>query len=194
MKSSSNRRSTALILFFGGILPVIAFTIVEEYYGIMWGTVAGMVFGIGEVLFEKFKNGRVAGITWFSNAMILVLGGVSLIANDGVWFKMQPAILLYVFGFAVVGSSFMNKPVMLEMTLKQNPNLPEHAVSYVKGLNTRLGLALVAMGALSTWAALAWSTEAWAFLKSIGVMIILAAYFGGEIAFRKWIKPIQKQK
>ena len=34
-------------LLLGGLLPVIAFTVIEEVYGTLWGLIAGMVFGVG---------------------------------------------------------------------------------------------------------------------------------------------------
>ena len=80
-------------LVFGGLLPVLAFTIAEELYGIIWGLILGMVFGVGEILYERFKFKKVAPITWGANGLILVLGTVALVFQEGIWFKLQPAIL-----------------------------------------------------------------------------------------------------
>ena len=54
--SPSKPKSQAVALIFGGLLPVIAFTVIEDQYGPLWGTVAGMTFGIGEIIFEKVTN------------------------------------------------------------------------------------------------------------------------------------------
>ena len=178
-------RSRLFLLLFGGILPVVAFAIVEEKYGVIWGTIAGMVFGIGEVIYEKIYLKKVAGVTWFSNALILILGGVTLLSADGVWFKLQPAIFLFCFAGILAGSSILKKPLLAAMAAKQNPSLPPQAVVMLKALNARLSIVFLFMAALSTWAALRWSTEAWAFLKSVGVFIILLVYLGAEIIYRR---------
>ncbi|MFN7729461.1 MAG: hypothetical protein ACK5P7_09930 [Bdellovibrio sp.] len=88
------------MLFFGGLLPVIAFTLIEHFKGPVWGTIAGLIFGAGEVIYE---------------------------------------------------------------------------------LNLRLGFFFIAIAALAGWAALAWSTEAWAFLKGLGTPLLMGAYLLIEI-------------
>lgn len=180
-------RSPLLLFLFGGLLPVISFALVEEYYGVLWGCVAGMVFGIGEILYEKIALKTVSGITWFSNALILILGGLSLISEDGIWFKLQPALVLLCFGAIVVGSSIINRPLLTAMALKQRPDLPLAALEMLTGLNFRVGILFLALAGLSTWAAYSWSTEAWAFLKSFGVLIILVLYIVGETLIRRFL-------
>lgn len=181
-------RARMLMLLFAGIMPVIAFAVVEEYYGVIWGTIAGMVFGIGEILYEKIKFKKVSGVTWFSNILVLVLGGASIYSAEGMWFKLQPAIFLFCFATILASSSLMKKPLLVAMAQKQNPNLPPMALDIMGAMNLRLSVVFYFLSALSTWAAISWSTEAWAFLKSIGVFIILFLYMGGEIAYRKYIQ------
>ncbi|MEZ4749389.1 MAG: hypothetical protein R3B54_01815 [Bdellovibrionota bacterium] len=72
MSEPSPKPIRSLIL--GGVVPVIAFTIVEEYFGILWGVVAGMVFAVGEILIEWKKQKRVSPITLGGGVMILLLG------------------------------------------------------------------------------------------------------------------------
>ena len=42
-----NKRGLGLL--FGGLLPVIAFTVIEERYGVIWGVISGMAFSVGEM-------------------------------------------------------------------------------------------------------------------------------------------------
>ena len=86
---------------FGGLLPVLAFTLIEEYHGPVWGTVAGMIFGLGEIIYEKVRFKKVSTITWIGNAMILGLGGLSIISQDGIWFKLQPALFMLSLGYTL---------------------------------------------------------------------------------------------
>ena len=96
---TTNSKSQALGLFFGGLLPVIAFTVIEEKYGIIAGLIAGMFFGFGEILFEILKYKKVQTITWIGNGLLIGLGAISLFSTEGIWFKLQPAI--FEFGFFV---------------------------------------------------------------------------------------------
>lgn len=173
-------------LLVGGLLPVIAFTVIDEYGGPIWGVVAGMVFGVGEILWEKWTIGKVETMTWIGNGMLIVLGGVSFVTQSGVWFKLQPAILEAVMGLGMVGSVVLGKPFLLLMSRKQGvfnqippPFQPvmERAMS---GFTLRVGLFFLAHAAIAGWAAVYWSTRAWAALKGIGFTGTFILYMVAE--------------
>lgn len=183
----TDRSKVIRSLFFGGILPVIAFTLVEEYFGTLWGLIAGMVFGVGEIFFEKFTRGRVDAITWGGNGMLFVLGGVSLFTKEGLWFKLQPAILETVMGLVLVGSVLIGRPVLLILARKQNvmANIPAPIQNLMNqsfsGLTLRVGIFFLLHAGLATWAALSWSTRAWALLKGVGFTVSLILYMLAEM-------------
>jgi len=185
MTETKNPKATAMSLIFGGLLPVLAFTLIEEYHGPVWGTVAGMIFGLGEIIYEKVRFKKVSTITWIGNAMILGLGGLSIISQDGIWFKLQPALFELGFAIVLIGSWAMKKPFLALMAEKQNPNIPDFAKQAMSGITLRVGLFFVFQAALATWAAFYWSTSAWAFLKGFGVIIMFVIYFVFEIL---WIR------
>ena len=45
----------------GGLLPVIAFSVIEDRFGTVWGLIAGMVFGGGEIIWEWRTLGKGHG-------------------------------------------------------------------------------------------------------------------------------------
>lgn len=170
-------------LFFGGILPVIAFALIEDHYGTIAGLIAGMVFGVGEIIWEWRTVGRVDPITWGGNGMILVLGGVSLITQNGIWFKLQPALIEAVMAVLLWASVIAGKPFLLAMARKQGtlpPTMPKPVeavmVGSLTGLTLRLGVFFMAHAILATWAAVKWSTVAWAWLKGAGFTVSMVLY------------------
>jgi intracellular septation protein len=194
MVSGQTRSVRALLL--GGVIPVVLFTVVEEVYGTWWGLVAGMVFGVGEILYEKIKQGRVDPITWIGNGLILVLGAVSLFTKEGVWFKLQPAILEVAMGLLLLGSVIAGHPFLTLMAQKQNmfDRIPAAAQPVVRqsfsGFTARLGIFFLAHAVLATWAALHWSTRAWALLKGVGFTVTLIAYMLIEMFYlKRKLKP-----
>lgn len=172
----SQRKAAARSFLLGGALPILAFVVVEQIYGTVGGIIAGLVFGAGEIAWELKSTGKVQRITLFSNALVLVLGLLSLWEGDGFFFKMQPAIFLLVFAAILIGSSFIGTPFLLATARKQNPNLPPVAEERIRGLNTRVGFLFLALAALSAYSAAYWSTAAWATLKTVGMPLILVAY------------------
>lgn len=176
-------------LIFGGLLPIIAFTVIEEKYGPLYGLIAAMVFGIGELIFEKVKYKKISGITWMGNGLVIGLGIVSIFTQEGLWFKLQPAILELLFTGMLWVTQWMGKPMLVELSKKQNPELPEYFLEFLKGINFRFGIFFLIQAALATWAAFKWSTQAWAVLKGLGVTLSLVLYMIIEIlAFRYRLK------
>ncbi len=182
---SSPGRRQGLALFFGGLLPVIAFTVIEEKYGIIAGLIAGMVFGGGEIIYEYITLKKVNTITWVGNGLLLGLGGVSLLSSDGIWFKLQPALLeagMFVFLF---GSWVLKKPFLMLMIEKQNPDAPEFLKAQMSGMTLRLSFFMLAHAVLATWAAFYWSTESWALLKGVGLTVSMIVYMMAEVIFAR---------
>lgn len=186
-----SKKSQALSFFFGGVLPIVAFTIIEDNYGPLWGTVAGMIFGVGELFYEKVKFKKIATITWVGNGMILGLGGISIFTNDGIWFKLQPAILEAFFALLLWGSLIAKKNLLLMMAEKQGQQIPDILKVRFNGLTFRIGIFMATHSVLAVWAAFYWSTSAWAWLKGAGLTISFIAYMIIELIFIR--KKIQRK-
>jgi intracellular septation protein len=174
--SQPTPKAQALSLLFGGLLPVILFTVIEEKYGTVAGLLAGMVFGCGEIIYELIRYKKVSTITWIGNGMLLGLGAISLFTNEGLWFKLQPALFELLFFGILFLSWVMKKPFLKIMSEKQNPNLPEPVKEKLSGLTLRLSFFFLFHALLATYAALYWSTETWALLKGIGLTVSLIVY------------------
>ena len=182
-----SRKKALRSLLMAGLLPVLAYTFVEEYFGTVWGLVAGMALGVGEILNEWRTQRRVETMTWIGNGMILSMGLISLVTGDGLWFKLQPAIIEAVTAIFLMGSVFIKKPFMVLMGEKQgifdkiHPEIRPLMISLFSGLTFRIGLFFLGHSLLATHAALYWSTSAWAILKGVGLTVSMIAYMAVEI-------------
>ncbi len=174
-----------------GLLPVVLFGVIEEYFGTLWGLVAGMIFGVGEILWEYQAERKVSMMTWGGNGMLLVLGGVSLATDSGIWFKLQPAVLEAAFAAILWGSWWMKKPMLLLLIQKQGglpvdldqklrPGAAEVVRAGFFGMTLRMGFFFAAHAGLAVWAALKWSTAAWVMLKGVGLTVSLLVYMVAE--------------
>ncbi len=181
----ATKRSQAMSLFFAGLLPVIAFTIIEDQYGIVAGLIAGMVFGVGEIAWELFKYRKVNRMTWIGNGMLLVLGAISLISSEGIWFKLQPAIMEALFAFFLLVSLVVKKNLIVYIAEKQGQVLPEQIKSRMTGMTFRMGIFFLFHAVLATYAAFYWSTSAWAILKGVGFTLSFVLHMILEIL---WIR------
>lgn len=176
-------KKTGMSLFFGGLLPIVVFTLIDEYQGPFWGTVVAMLFGCGEIAYEKFRLGKIEKITLISNFLIFILGIASIATDSGLWFKMQPAIFEAFCALFLWGSLFLKKPLIVSLAEKQGNVFPLEAYSLLKMLTLRLGIFLGIHAALATWAAIAWTTAQWAMLKGIGLTVSFILYMGLEFLY-----------
>lgn len=174
-------KQAALAFFFAGLLPVIAFTIIEEKYGVVAGLIAGMVFGGGEIIYELVRYRKVAMMTWFGNGLLLALGAVSLIFNEGLWFKLQPALVEGAFALALWGSCLKKKPLLVWLGEKQGQQFPPLVRERLAGVTFRVGLFFAIHTGLAVWAALYWDTTEWALLKGVGLTVSFVVYLVAEM-------------
>lgn len=161
---------------FGGLLPIVLFTLVEEYYGTAWGLVAALFFGFGELSFELWKNKKISKITLVGNFLIIFLGIISLFSQDGIWFKLQPGLIEFGMVIFLWGSLLMKKPLLLSLAQQQNIQLPEILLKEFPKLTFRIGVFFLIHAVLAFWAAFYWSTTAWALLKGVGLMSSFVLY------------------
>ncbi len=175
------KRPQALAFFFGGVLPLVAFAVIEDQYGTLAGIIAGMVFGLGEVLYEYVTQKKISTITWVSNLMILILGGLSLVSSDGIWFKLQPALFEGFFVLFLWGSLLAKKNILVLMAEKQGQVMPEFLHPKMKGFAFRLGLFFLAHTVLAVWSSFFWTTAHWALLKGVGLPTSMVIYVVAEM-------------
>lgn len=179
-------KQAAVSFFFAGLLPIIAFTIIEEQYGTWAGLIAGCIFGVGEIIFEKIKYKQISKMTKFGNGLLFALCLVSAISSEGLWFKLQPAFMEGLFAMALWGSLFTRRPLLQRLMEMQGQKLPEVLTSRVFGLTFRIGLFFAVHAGLATWAALEWTTQNWALLKGLGLTISMVVYLICEGIFLRW--------
>jgi len=177
MQSSKNQALRSL--FLGGIIPVVVYTILEEKAGPLWGLVFGMGFGILEILLEAFRYRKVEMVTWIGNGLLVVMGGISLLTQEGIWFKLQPSILEAGMAFLLLGSWILKKPLLVTMAKKQE--LPPVLENHLAAITFRLGIFFLLHSVLAAYAAYFWSTRAWAILKGVGLTLSMLLYLGLEI-------------
>jgi intracellular septation protein len=76
--------------FLLSFLPALAYWYLETYYTLEIALIGGIILGVIEMLLEKKFTGHVHTLSKLNIALIVILGGVSLIAKEGVFFKLQP--------------------------------------------------------------------------------------------------------
>lgn len=177
--------------FLISFLPAIAYWYLEENYPIKIAVIGGLALSILEISFEKFFLKHVHKISWANFFLIFFLGGLSLLGDEGKWFKLQPAITGVAIGLGLIIFRLRNKSFFSEMLKEMNPDQtpPEWILSTME-LHT--GIFFGIYGSWMFYVVFYLSTDQWLFFKTLGFYLCFVVFFIFELLFlRRKIKIMQ---
>ncbi len=167
-------------------LPAIAYWYLEENYSIKIAVIGGMGLACVEILLEYLFVKHVHSLSKLNFVLLFILGPISLIGEDGLWFKLQPmftGIILYLYLFfqGLRGESLM-WTMSADMNLKMR--LPKEILLV---LERHMAFFLLIFGLFMGVLAKYYSTSTWAFFKTIGFYICFALFMVGEMFYFKFV-------
>ncbi|WP_022653230.1 septation protein A [Aquaspirillum serpens] len=119
------------------------------------------------------RTRRVETMQWVSLALMLVLGGATLLLHNKAFIMWKPTVLYWLMGLGLAFAHWVLRRQPLRAMLGQHLNLPEP-------LWSRLTLAWVgfflAMGGLNLFVAYQFSEEVWVNFKLFGGMGLMFAF------------------
>lgn len=171
--------------FLLSFIPAVAYWLLETYFSLEIALVGGMVLGILEMALEKKFTGHVHTLSKLNIALIVILGGISLIAKEGVWFKLQPTLTGISIASFLLYKKIRKQSLMMEMLqdLKQKPPLPEHVYRL---LEWHMCLFLYGFAAFMAHVALNNSTANWLFWKTGGFYVAFGGFMLVEMIYLRW--------
>lgn len=172
--------------FLLSFLPALAYWYLETYYTLEVALIGGILLGVVEMLIEKKISGHVHTLSKLNLGLIVVLGGISLIAREGLFFKLQPALTGAALSSFLVFKKVKNESLFLEMLkdMKQRPPLPEEIY---KKLEWHMCLFLIAFAVFMAWVAVKESTATWLFWKTGGFYIAFGGFIVIEMFYLRYL-------
>ena len=151
----------------------------EENYPLRIALGVGLILAIIEIILEKIFTKHIHTLSKFNFFLILFLGLISLLGDDGIWFKLQPLFTgIGISGFMIyrllMGKGLLFE--MLEIIPEDRPKPPEFIVQMLEKHVAAFFLIYgFFMGALAIWG----TTDQWMFFKTIGTVycIFCFSYF-----------------
>lgn len=178
MAKNLSQKNFFLISF----LPALAYWYLEENYPIKIAVMGGLGLATLEVLFEYFYTKHVHTLSKFNFFLIAFLGGLSLLGDDGLWFKLQPAFTGVSIGLFMAYRLWRGEGLMWE-TMQAMPQKPLVPKVLIKTMEKHMIFLFAGYGIFMAYVALSWSTDRWVFFKTIGFYIVFAFFAVGEIFY-----------
>lgn len=88
-----------------------------EIAAVIKGTLAFMVAAVAALLFSKWRLGKVSPMLWFSTALIVGFGGLTVFFGDPTFVQLKPTIIYITFGVALLAGYFWWKKPLLKVLL-----------------------------------------------------------------------------
>lgn len=165
-KTASIRNSSFMKLLYD-FFPVILFFIAYKAYDLFVATAVAIAASIIQVGFYWWKHRRFERMHLISTALIVVMGGLTLLLHNNTFIMWKPTVVNWLFALAFAGSHFIGHKPMVARLLDQQIRLPDGA--WVK-LNLGWIAFFVIAGAANLFVAFNFSENVWVNFKLFGLL------------------------
>lgn len=168
-------------MFWASFLPAIAYWYLEENYSLQIALLGGLILAIIEISLEWILTKHVHTLSRFNFFLILILGGIAFVAQDGIWFKLQPCFTGLMMGGYLLYRLLKKESLMLEMMKSMHSNQMPDVI--VMRMERDLSIFLILYGLFMAFIAVFAKTSSWLFFKTGGFYIATIIFFIFEMIF-----------
>jgi intracellular septation protein len=83
-----------------------------ELGAIIYGTGAFMIAAVAALVISKWRLGKVSPMLWFSTALIVGFGSLTIFFGDPTFVQLKPTIIYATFGVALLGGFFAGRALL----------------------------------------------------------------------------------
>lgn len=83
-----------------------------ELIAILYGTGAFMLASVTALVVSKWRLGKVSPMLWFSTALIMGFGTLTILFGDPTFVQLKPTIIYATFGFVLLAGYFLARPLL----------------------------------------------------------------------------------
>jgi intracellular septation protein len=152
--------------------PVLLFFITFKLYddpteGVLAATAVAIVASFVQVGVSWLRNRRVENMHLITLALLVVLGGATLLLKDEMFIKWKPTAVNWLFALVFWGSQFIGKKCIVQRMMDKSIDLPQEIWTR---LNAAWGVFFCTMGLLNLYVVYNFDTETWVNFKLFGLM------------------------
>src|ERR1035437_2643432 len=158
-----------------GLLPLVIFIIADEIWGTKIGLIVALVLGITEFFYVWWKQKKIDKFILADTGLLLILGSVSLISDNDLFFKLKPALIQIIFLVIIGVAAFGNPQFLIRMGgryMGEMGQINAQGEQIMQKMLRRVFILITLHTGLVIYAALYMSKEAWGFISG-GLFYIL---------------------
>jgi len=170
-----------------GFIPLFVFIAADEFFGRRFGEARGtqyalytaIAMGIGQALFIFVREKRLDKMVLLDTGLIILLGGVSIVSGNDIFFKLKPAFIEFIMVIILGIVAFFNPRLLVLMTGRYMQGVELQDIHLKMMQRSAMGMfALFFLHtALIVYSAFYLSKASWAFISGGLFYILTGAYF-----------------
>ncbi|MDO8810718.1 MAG: septation protein A [Gallionella sp.] len=170
------------------LFPVILFFVAFKAFNIYVATAVAIAATVVQIIWTKWRHGKVDTMLWVSFAIIGVFGGATLLLHDETFIKWKPTVLYWMFSAILLASNLFFKKNLMRSLLQEKIALPLHIWNR---LNLSWSLFFAALGFINLYVAFNYSTDDWVNFKLFGFTALMAVFI---LAQSVWLAKYVDEK
>ena len=155
------------------LFPVILFFIAFKLSGIYAATAVAIAATVAQIVWTKYRHGKVDVMLWISLAIVGVFGGATLALHDETFIKWKPSVLYWLFATILLVSNWGFNKNLIRVLLQDKLALPLHVWHR---LNLGWGIFFAVLGFINLYVAYNFSTENWVNFKLFGFTALMLVF------------------
>lgn len=133
-----------------------------------------------QILWTKYRHGKVDAMLWVSFFVIVLFGGATLIFHNDTFIRWKPTVLYWLFSVALIGSNLIFKKNLIRSALSNKMALP---VRIWNLLNLSWGLFFLVLGFINLYVAYNYPIESWVNFKLFGFTGLMLIFVVAQSAW-----------
>ena len=166
-----------------GLAPLILFVIADSIWGTEVGLIVAIGFGLIEIGYSLMQKRKPDKFILFDVGLLVALGGVSLLLENDLFFKLKPAVIGAILCVLLGVSAYGKHNVMMAMSgrylkgMEINPWQNYQMLQSIKALFWIFTAHTILVFISAVWM----SKEAWVSISGPGFYVLFGVYFIFEL-------------
>ncbi len=149
-------------------LPIIVFFIVYKATGdIIIATAVLIPATLAQMAYTWFRLHRIEKMQLVTLALVILLGGATILFKDKTFIQWKPTIVNWLFGIAFLGSHFIGRKTVVQRLMESSIELAQQTW---RRLNFGWVVFFMAMGVINLIVAYGFSEDTWVNFKLFGML------------------------
>jgi intracellular septation protein len=171
------------------LFPVLLFFVAFKIKGIFVATAVAIAATVVQIIWTRFRHGKVDMMLWVTFAIVSILGGATLLLHNEDYIKLKPTALYWIFSVILLFSNLLFRKNLMRVLLHEKIALPVHVWNR---LNLIWSLFFAALGFINLYVAYNFSTDSWVNFKLFGFTGLMVVFI---LAQGAWLaKYIDEKK